>query len=152
MKKNVLFLAILMILSMLSSCKTSSDAGKQLQADNSTTSTKEQPVLTNKKWKLVELNGNSIEKTEAFIMFNNEGRINGNSGCNTFMGGYELQEGNRIRFTQVAATLRMCMDATVEPEFLGMIEMVDNYNLTADKLVLNRARMAPLARFEAVAE
>jgi len=44
-----------------------------------------------------------------------------------------------------------CPDMTIEQGFLKAINSADNYNLVdGQKLVLNRARMAPLARFEAV--
>jgi heat shock protein HslJ len=38
----------------------------------------------------------------------------------------------------------------VETAFHDVLKMVDNYSLSGDRLTLNRARMAPLARFEAV--
>jgi hypothetical protein len=38
----------------------------------------------------------------------------------------------------------------VEREFHAVLERADNYSLAGDHLTLNRARMAPLARFEAV--
>jgi heat shock protein HslJ len=66
------------------------------------------------------------------------------------MGTYELQPGNRIRFTKMAGTLMACQNMEIEDQLRKVLEMADNYNLDGDKLVLNKARMAPLARFEAV--
>jgi len=112
--------------------------------------------LTNKYWKLVELMGDPITYAEgatkeAFISFNEDGTVNGNFGCNNFSGTYTLQDGNKILFSRMAATMMMCMDnMEVEGKFMQVLEMADNYNLNADKLVLNKARMAPLARFEVV--
>jgi heat shock protein HslJ len=57
---------------------------------------------------------------------------------------------NRIKFSKMAATMMACPDMEVEREFLQVLETADNYNLIGDTLVLNRARMAPLARFENV--
>jgi heat shock protein HslJ len=37
-----------------------------------------------------------------------------------------------------------------EQAFNEVLGMVDNYSLNGEQLTLNRARMAPLARFEAV--
>jgi hypothetical protein len=37
-----------------------------------------------------------------------------------------------------------------ETELLKVLSMVDSYDLVGDTLVLNRARMAPLARFKDV--
>ncbi|GHT78859.1 hypothetical protein AGMMS50262_21930 [Bacteroidia bacterium] len=110
--------------------------------------------LTGKRWKLVELMGQPVSysegQTEAYITFSVDGKVSGNGGCNGFGGTYTLQDGNRIRFSQMVATLKMCLDMTTETGFLKVLETADNYNLNGDKLVLNRARMAPLARFEAV--
>ena len=45
-----------------------------------------------------------------------------------------------------------CLNMEIENELKRALEMADNYSLTADGkyLSLNRARMAPLARFEVV--
>lgn len=102
-------------------------------------------------WKLVELRGQPIPETAPstpfFIMVPGSGRVNGNGGCNTLMGGYELEEGSRISFSQFASTMKACQNADFEPEFLKVFDMVDNYSLKGDRLTLNKARMAPLARF-----
>lgn len=117
---------------------------------------KDQSGLTEKYWKLVELNGQPVTTTENMrkephmILRAAGKRINANGGCNSFMGTYEILEGNRIRFSKMAGTLMACPDMDLEARFTKVLEMVDNYNLDGDKLVLNRARMAPLARFEAV--
>ena len=112
-------------------------------------------VLTDKYWKLVELNGQQISSTttskEPHIIFKSEENIvAGNGGCNSFHGSFELKEGGRITLSKLASTQMACLDMDVEDRFLKVLETVDNYNLTASTLVLNRARMAPLARFELV--
>lgn len=118
--------------------------------------TKDLSGLTEKYWKLVELNGKPVTKTddmrkEPHMILHTAGkRINANGGCNSMMGSYELQSGNRIRFTQMAGTLMACPNMEVEDRFRKVLEMADNYNLNGDTLILNKARMAPLARFEAV--
>jgi hypothetical protein len=43
-----------------------------------------------------------------------------------------------------------CPELDIENELIKALETADNYNYANDKLVLNKARMAPLARFEAV--
>jgi heat shock protein HslJ len=60
---------------------------------------------------------------------------------------------NKIKFSKISATMMACMDASVretESQFFKVLEMADNYYVTGDTLQLNRARMAPLAKFEAV--
>lgn len=111
--------------------------------------------LTETRWNLVELNGRPVPALESapHLIIKAEGsRVTGYSGCNGFSGSYTLDEtALRIRFGQLVMTQRACaagMD--VERDFAAALERADSYALTGDRLTLNRARMAPLARFEAV--
>ena len=111
--------------------------------------------LTERYWKLVELNGKPVPalQREPYMILKAEGtRVNGFGGCNGFSGSYELDEAaSRIRFGQVASTMMACTSGMdVEGAFHQVLRTVDNYSLNGDRLTLNRARMAPLARFEAV--
>jgi heat shock protein HslJ len=110
--------------------------------------------ITNKHWKLVELNGNPVTFPESavavFILMNSDGTVSGNLGCNSFSGSFTLQEGNRISFSQLVNTQKMCIDMSIETEMIRVLQSADNYNLNEKQLVLNRARMAPLARFEVI--
>jgi heat shock protein HslJ len=113
-------------------------------------------TITEKYWKLVELNGQKVVRKEDqtrephFILKDSGNQVNGNGGCNSFHGTYELLPGNRIRFSKMASTMMACDDMAVEDQFLKVLETADNYNILGDTLQLNKARMAPLARFEAV--
>lgn len=111
--------------------------------------------VTEKYWKLIELRGRPVPKLERephLILKAEGGRVNGFGGCNGFTGSYELDEAvSRIRFGQVASTMMACPSGMeVEKAFHEVLRIVDNYSLNGDRLTLNRARMAPLARFEAV--
>ncbi|ADQ18792.1 META domain-containing protein [Leadbetterella byssophila] len=108
--------------------------------------------IKEKYWKLVELNGKPIKagQKEPHLIIK-EGRVTGNGGCNGFSGSYELDESTmRISFSKVAATQMACMDAEYESEFFSVLNTADNYTTDGKTLSLNKARMAPLARFEAV--
>jgi len=48
------------------------------------------------------------------------------------------------------STMMMCANMDVESKLYQVLEAADNYAVNGDKLVLNKARMAPLARFEVV--
>ncbi|HLU07199.1 MAG TPA: META domain-containing protein, partial [Woeseiaceae bacterium] len=76
----------------------------------------------------------------------------GNASCNTFSGRYAIKSGQQISFDRnMAVTMMACPDMSIESEFLEVLEMADNYSLSDDGMLsLNRARMAPLARFEVV--
>lgn len=111
--------------------------------------------LVEKYWKLTELFGEPVATPEggkeAHMILSMDGnRIHGNSGCNTFNGTYELKPGNRITFSKMASTMMMCVNMDTETKMHQVFETADSYVLNGDSLVLNRARMAPLARFVAV--
>jgi|AGTN01.2.fsa_nt_gi Uncharacterized lipoprotein NlpE involved in copper resistance len=111
--------------------------------------------VTEKYWKLVELNGRPVPalgREPHLILKAGDGRVNGFGGCNTFIGSYKLDPAtSRISFGQVASTMMACASGMdVEHAFHEVLRTVDNYSLNGDSLTLNRARMAPLARFEAV--
>ena len=131
---------------IVGSCKTASSS-VQAQPENS---------ITEKRWKLIEISGKPVVSDgtaprEAFIILKNEGRrVTGNGGCNTLNGTFEIGQGNRIKFSQMASTMMACLNMETEDGLKKALEMADNYSLSADGkyLSLNKARMAPLARFE----
>lgn len=111
--------------------------------------------ITEKYWKLVELRGQPVARLEQephLILKAQEGRVTGFSGCNNFTGTYTLDAASaRISFGPLAMTRKFCATGMdVERAFSEVLGEADNYSLSGDNLTLNRARMAPLARFEAV--
>ncbi|WPP51367.1 copper resistance protein NlpE N-terminal domain-containing protein [Catalinimonas niigatensis] len=111
--------------------------------------------ITDTRWKLVELMGQQVDITvnnkEPFIMLSSaDKRVQGNGGCNTIAGIYTFKEGNRVTFSQMISTRMACPNMEIESQLLNALETADNYSLNGNQLTLNKARMAPLARFEAV--
>jgi copper homeostasis protein (lipoprotein) len=113
-------------------------------------------TITEKYWKLIEINGRAVQVKEKlnrephFILKQAEHKVLGTGGCNSFFGTYELKEGNRISFSKMGATQMACMDMEVEGLLFKTLERTDNYSLKNDTLQLNKARMAPLAKFVVV--
>jgi len=107
-------------------------------------------------WKLVEVMGKPVAHPEGrmpahMVLSAEDDRVAGNSGCNSFFSTYELDEAaTGIRFQQAGSTMMACPDMSVEDAFNKALLQVDNYSLADGKLSLNKARMAPLLRFEAV--
>lgn len=126
----------------------------ELAAMYQLTKTVNDPAIEDRKWLLVELFGAPMilaeGGSEAFIQFDSsEGRATGNSSCNNFFGPYLLKAGNRIRFSpQMGMTMRACPEMESESTFMSVLQQADNYTIADGILALNRARMAPLARFE----
>jgi len=117
--------------------------------------TKVNENLVGKKWKLFGLKGIILSAetygtgTEAFIIFQvNGNRINGNSGCNNFTGTYKIESGNKLHFSDMASTRKMCLDMTVEDLMNELFRNVDNYTLQHDTLSLNQGETI-LAQFMA---
>jgi heat shock protein HslJ len=139
--KKIISLSILSV--FLISCSTS----KKMNTANE---------FKEKYWKLIEIRGQMITaenfvKEPYFILKSNENKVSGNSGCNSFSGSYDLQsKTNRIAFYKLAVTRMACIKPTVEEAFLKILETADNYTIKNDTLQLNKARMAPMAKFVAV--
>lgn len=112
--------------------------------------------LTETYWKLIELNGNPVPPPPEgareihIVLRNDESRVTGFAGCNAMTGTYIVQEGQRLKFSRIASTLMACEQMEIEKAFGEMLERVDSYSIKGDNLSLNRIRMAPMARFEAV--
>ena len=111
--------------------------------------------VTERYWRLVELNGRSLPKLDRkpwLILKEADRRMNGFGGCNSFTGSYKLDAAaSRLSFSQVAATSMACISGMeVEGALHEALRNTNNYSLAGQQLSLNRARMAPLARFEAV--
>jgi heat shock protein HslJ len=143
------------------SCKPREQAVKPIETTERIEKTADVPKesITEKYWKLVALHGEPYVMSEStvkepHIILHKEGfRFAANAGCNNIAGSYELDEKTqKIRFIRIIATKMMCMEMDLETQFLKILETVDNYSLSPDgkSLSLNRARMAPLAQFEAV--
>jgi heat shock protein HslJ len=148
MKRNLFIVAMIALSCGMYSCKNANFAQSTAVATDATVT---DSGLTGKHWKLVELMGGEVTypegMNEAYISFQEDGKVYGNSSCNSFSGTYTLQDG-KIRFSQMISTRKMCLDnMEIETKMLQILNTADNYILEGDNLILNRARMAPLARF-----
>ena len=113
-------------------------------------------TLRNTYWKLVELDGQPVtmlpgQEREVRITLHSEGaRLAGFSGCNPLMGTY-VQEGQALRFTQLAGTRMACqppIDA-LERKLLQMLGATTGHRIEGEQLRLLQGEQV-LARFEAV--
>lgn len=116
-----------------------------------------QEKIVEKYWKLIKLEGQDIkmadnqEREIYFRLKSDDQTITGFAGCNTMFGEYKLMDGNRIKFSKLGVTMKLCPDVDVnESEFLKIFELADNYTINNDRLSLNVGKRAPLAVFEAV--
>jgi len=147
--RKILFGSLLFGMIVLSACTTQkqSASANQEPAGNST--------ITEKKWKLIELAGKSIpdkvNNKEPFIQLQeNDRRFSASAGCNGLGGTFELKDRNRIRFTPGPSTMMACANMEIEQGLIKALETTDNYTVSGNQLSLNKARMAPLARFRLI--
>lgn len=140
MKSLYYYLSALFLAVFLVSCQTQ-------------TAQKPTTDITGKKWKLTELNGQPIAlknpKNNPYFKLEMKGmRYEGNAGCNGLGGTFEIkQDVMRIKFNQGMSTMMACEDLDIENQFTRAILAADNYSVNGNTLTLNKARMAPLAKF-----
>ena len=143
----------------INACKTQnkvSDNTDNIFLENAQDNTKVDLALVEKYWQLIELYGNpiiageNIDKMPHIILKMDGNRFNGNTGCNRIVGTYQTKAPDRIKFSETVSTKMMCLNMETETKFLQVLEAADSYIAKNDTLMLNRARMAPLARFVAV--
>ena len=111
--------------------------------------------LEEKYWKLVELNGNVPDYSEGWhrephMVFRSfDRRVNGNSGCNSFFGDYELKDGSQVSFSSLGATKMACGSNSIEMEFFRLLDGTLDFEVVDDQLTFSKAGKK-LARFELV--
>lgn len=147
----------ILILSLISFILISCGSSKKANDDATSQPVNTDQVITEKYWKLIQLEGKDVEMAENqereifFVLKTNDNTVSGFAGCNSITGEYELEDGNIIRFNNMGITMMFCPDVDVnETEFMEVFELADNYTIHNDTLELNVAKRAPLAVFEAV--
>ncbi|QMW22837.1 META domain-containing protein [Sandaracinobacteroides saxicola] len=74
-----------------------------------TSATARPPEMRGTEWVLVEMNGKPVAPIpRVTLTLGKDGRMNGASGCNRFMGGYELRGGSMTVPGPVAGTMMAC--------------------------------------------
>lgn len=161
----LLITSLIIIVTSCNSPKNSSEASTadSAQAGAAQTDTTQAAAASNMAtplegtyWKLIELNskpvtmGQNQTREQHMILQASDSTVKGFGGCNGFGGKYEAKPGDRIKFSKIVSTMMACESLETENAYFKVLEMADNYNLVNDTLVLNKAKMAPLARFKAV--
>lgn len=147
----------ILLLSIISFVLISCGGNKKLNNKATSEQINTDQVITEKYWKLIQLQGQDVEMVENqereifFMLKAKDNTVGGFAGCNSLTGEYELKEGNIIRFKNMGITMMLCPDVDVdEIEFMKVFELADNYTIYNDTLDLNIAKSAPLAVFAAV--
>ncbi len=149
MNQSVLF-AMLACLMVQAACNPSKKGTDSHSGDTTM-------VITGKKWKLTELYGkpvaDAINGKMPFLQLDTtDSRYTGTAGCNGMGGEFTLSGSNGIAFSRGMSTMMACEEMWVETELGKALLEADNFTVNGDTLSLNKARMAPLARFRWVKE
>lgn len=112
--------------------------------------------ITEKYWKLIELNGKEVVlgKNQDFAphltLKNENSRVFGQGGCNSFQGSHEISEGNKIKFSKMASTKMFCDYMETEQALFNVLEIAENYSVKNDTVTLKNAAMISLAKFQLI--
>lgn len=155
MKKHITLIAAGILL-IANSC----NSVQKTNNNNSQQTTMSENTVLGKKWKLIELYGkpvadqvNGKEPYLKLLKHDKEFVYEASGGCNGIGGALTLS-GMRVHFAQGMSTMMACEDMSIEQGLSKALLAADNYTVSkkGDVLSINKARMAPLARFRAVGE
>src|SRR5690606_36182601 len=93
------------------------------------------------------------EGKNPYIAFNENGTCTCHGGCNGFGGEMKAANISKIAFGDAIQTIMACIGGDimqVEQNVHNAFKAADNYTVNNGVLSLNKARMAPLARFKFV--
>ncbi len=112
MKKFTLLMLVAALVG--TACSTS----KKVVADST--------ALTANQWKIHLVYGEPTEGEEARTMGFEEDRVYGNAGCNNYFAQYTIS-GNKLTFTGVGATGRLCANPGTEAAILKALNEVASF-------------------------
>ncbi|RPD42742.1 META domain-containing protein [Chitinophaga barathri] len=106
-----------------------------------------------KTWRLVEVNGETIDTTGIpkpleFTFEKADSQFSGSAGCNRIFGKFSLTAPDNISFPGLAATRMACPDMSIENKFLEASNKVNKWSVRQGMLVLSQGETA-LLRFKA---
>jgi heat shock protein HslJ len=90
-----------------------------------------------------------MASTELTANFGADGKLSGNSGCNTYTSSYQL-EGNKITIGPAATTRMACEPAVMEQEtqYLAALQSAATYRIDGSKMEMRTADGALAATFQ----
>ncbi|MDR2269927.1 MAG: META domain-containing protein [Sphingobacterium sp.] len=133
----------------LASCSVLKKNSVKQDPNNSST------TIIGKKWQLIEIDGKAVagqvNGRTPFLQLE-EKSYSANGGCNGIGGELTFSGNGKIKFAQGMSTMMACPDMSIEQALSKALMTADNYTLSNGILSLNRAKMAPLAKFKLLEE
>lgn len=143
------FFSLLLLLATIGCATSSTDVtfvdSNNIQAAGVTQTTPKQLQSLSGKWNLIPaLPADTATGRIPFVDFDTDShKVTGNTGCNTFRGGYTAADGN-LAFGKNLVTTRMACPGYDEAAFLKNLLRVNRYEIKGDTLVL-QIDTAPLS-------
>lgn len=109
------------------------------------------PEAEDIKWELTELYGKPVNGNPEnyYLIFNSEkGDLNAKANCNQLIMPYLIENSYKLTVGDGISTLMACPDAEDEANLIKALKEADNISVGEGVLTLNKARMAPLAKFK----
>ncbi|MCE0556350.1 MULTISPECIES: META domain-containing protein [unclassified Motilimonas] len=109
--------------------------------------------FTNTYWKLMKIGKQDVPSFEGaremFVQFmTQENQVRGFSGCNNFMGNYEVK-GSQVTLTPLAGTRKMCVNGMEQEQaYLNAMANVVSFTIEGETLTLNNSDGEAVVSFE----
>lgn len=105
-------------------------------------------------WLLIELEGKMITEmkqpgTAPYLEIYDDSTFAAEDGCSRITGTVRISDGNRIKFENLVSSMNACPGQTLEAAFKRALVNCDNYSIQGSTMGMQKAKMAPFARFKA---
>ncbi|MGR3563546.1 MAG: META domain-containing protein [Heliomarina sp.] len=90
------------------------------------------PEITGREWLVEDIDGKGvIDNARTTLTFDDEGRVYGLGGCNTYTGSYEI-DGDKLSLGPVASTRKACVPALGDQEakFFAALNDVERFEIS----------------------
>jgi heat shock protein HslJ len=152
--KFVMVLPALLMMFLLINCSSSNINAKTNKPGDTPVIATDTP-LQDTRWKLISLGEKPVDTSknikEMYILFRSENnRAEGNGGCNSFAGPYQLIGDSSVVLGELASTRMYCAGIENENAFFMALSATDHFQIHDDTLILSKGRAVELAKFVAV--
>jgi len=109
--------------------------------------------LTDENWYLQFISGKPVSGIRiqrlksAFIKFNPDGMVSGQTRCNNFNGRFEVGEDGLVKISDLIMTKMACPESELEKEYIDVLSQKFNYRIEIDTLEFMNADDVIIAKF-----
>ena len=97
------------------------------------------------------VSSSGIQAAQQTLNFTEDGKINGNAGCNEYFSNYEV-DGNKLSISPIGSTRMFCGEGLIAEEtaFLTALEKAASYRISGDSLQIFAADETTLISFSRI--